>query len=140
MAREDYKNWLKEADWDLTTAEILKERERYNSSAFFAQQAVEKILKAALMFKNEAPWGHSTKELLIRLNEITELDLSNLIHNALELDHHYIISRYPNVHPNSAPHELYDEIMAKNAINDAKLIFEKVKSIFKKNIKEENKK
>lgn len=140
MAREDYKNWLKEADWDFTTAEILKERERYNSSAFFAQQAVEKILKAALMFKNEAPWGHSTKELLVRLNEITELDLSNLIHNALELDHHYIPSRYPNVHPNSAPHELYDEIMAENAINDAKLIFEKVKSIFKKNIKEENKK
>jgi len=140
MAREDYKNWLKEADWDLTTAEILKERERYNSAAFFAQQAVEKILKAALMFKNEAPWGHSTKELLIRLNEITELDLSNLIHNALELDHHYIPSRYPNVHPNSAPHELYDEIMAKNAINDAKLIFEKVKSIFKKNIKEDKKK
>lgn len=112
MAPEDYKNWLNEAEWDLETAEILKEKERYNSSAFYAQQAVEKLLKAALMFKNEAPWGYSTRELLIRLNQITEIDLSNLIHNAIELDHHYIPSRYPNAHPNSAPHEVYDKIIA----------------------------
>ena len=131
MAPEDYKNWLNEAEWDLETAEILKEKERYNSSAFYAQQAVEKLLKAVLMFKNEAPWGHSARELLIRLNQITEIDLSNLIHNAIELDHHYIPSRYPNAHPNSAPHEVYDKIIAENAINNAKLIFQKVKNILK---------
>jgi HEPN domain-containing protein len=131
MAPEDYINWLNEAEWDLETSEILKEKERYNSSAFYAQQAVEKLLKAALMFKNEAPWGHSTRELLIRLNEITEIDLSNFIHNTLELDHHYILSRYPNAHPNSAPHEVYDNIIAENAINNAKLIFQKVKNILK---------
>ncbi len=131
MAPEDYKNWLNEAEWDLETAEILKEKERHNSSAFYAHQAVEKLLKAALIFKNEAPWGHSTRELLIRLNEITEINLSNFIHNALELDHHYIPSRYPNAHPNSAPHEVYDNIMAENAINNAKLIFQKVKNILK---------
>jgi len=135
MAPEDYKNWLNEAVWDLETAEILKEKERYNSSAFYAQQAVEKLLKAALMFKNEAPWGHSARELLIRLNQITEIDLSNLIHNAIELDHHYIPSRYPNAHPNSAPHEVYDNIIAENAISNAKLIFQKVKNILKIKIK-----
>jgi HEPN domain-containing protein len=130
MVREDYKNWLKEADWDLETAEILKEKERYNTSAFYAQQAVEKLLKSALMFKNESPWGHSTRELLIRLDEIVDLDLSELKHFTLELDHHYIPSRYPNAHPNSAPHEVYDEIMADNALNNAKKIFQVIRTIF----------
>ncbi len=131
MAPEDYMNWLNEAELDLETVEILKEKERYNSSAFYAQQAVEKLLKAALIFKNEAPWGHSTRELPIRLNEITEIDLLIFIHNTLELDYHYILSRYPKAHPNSAPHEVYDNITAENAINNAKLIFQKVKNILK---------
>jgi len=69
MAPEDYKNWLNEAEWDLETAEILKDKKRYNSSAFYAQQAVEKLLKSALIFKNEEPWGHSTRELLIKSND-----------------------------------------------------------------------
>ena len=133
MTREDYKNWLNEADWDLETAEILRERGRYNSSTFFAHQAVEKLIKAALMYKNESPWGHSTRELLLRFEEITEESFSELIHNAIELDHHYIPSRYPNAHPNSAPHEVYDDQMAENAINNANLFFNRIKIIFNNN-------
>jgi HEPN domain-containing protein len=80
MAKDDYKNWLKEAEWDLETSEILKENGRYNSASFYSQQSVEKLLKATLLFKNEAPWRHSTRELLIRLNQITKTDLSKLLH------------------------------------------------------------
>ncbi len=133
MARDAYINWIKEADWDLETAKILKDKDRYNTSAFYAQQAVEKLIKAALMYKNESPWGHSTRELLIRLDGITDQDYSDIIHNALELDHHYILARYPNAHPNSAPHEVYDEIIAKNAIKNAELIFNRIKAIFEIN-------
>jgi len=127
MVSNDYKNWLKEAEWDLETSEILKDNGRYNSSAFYAQQAVEKLLKSALLFKNESPWGHSNRELLLRLNKIVKDDLSRLLHNALELDLHYIPSRYPNAHPNSAPHEVYDEKIAENAIKNAKMIFKEIK-------------
>lgn len=127
MVSNDYKNWLKEAEWDLKTSEILKNEKRYNSSAFFAQQAVEKLLKSALLFKNESPWGHSNRELLLRLNKLVKVDLSILLHNALELDLHYIPSRYPNAHPNSAPHEVYDEKIAEKAIKNAKMIFKEIK-------------
>ncbi len=130
MAREDHKNWLNEAEWDLETSIILREQKRYNSSAFYAQQACEKLIKAALIYKNEAPWGHSNRELLLRLDEIVELDLSNLIHSAIELDHHYIPSRYPNAHPNSAPHEAYDDEITEKAIMNANLIFDRIRPIF----------
>jgi HEPN domain-containing protein len=138
MVSEDYKNWLNEAKWDLETSEILKNHKRYNSCAFFAQQAVEKLLKSALLFNNESPWGHSTRVLVIRLDEICNLDLSSLTHYASELDLHYIPSRYPNAHPNSAPHEVYDEIIAQKAIENANTIFENIIPIFdKKNNKED---
>ncbi|HDZ19350.1 hypothetical protein LCGC14_0851200 [marine sediment metagenome] len=138
MVSEDYKNWLNEAKWDLETSEILKNQKRYNSCAFFAQQAVEKLLKSALLFYNESPWGHSTRVLVIRLDEICNLDLSFLTNYASELDLHYIPSRYPNAHPNSAPHEVYDEIIAQKAIKNANTIFENILPIFdKKNNKED---
>lgn len=138
MVSEDYKNWLNEAKWDLETSEILKNQKRYNSCAFFAQQAVEKLLKSALLFYNESPWGHSTRVLVIRLDDICNLDLSSLTHYASELDLHYIPSRYPNAHPNSAPHEVYDEIIAQKAIENANTIFENIFPIFeKKNNKED---
>ncbi len=138
MVSEDYKNWLNEAKWDLETSEILKNQKRYNSCAFFAQQAVEKLLKSALLFYNESPWGHSTRVLVIRLDEICSLDLSLLTHYASELDLHYIPSRYPNAHPNSAPHEVYDEIIAQKAIENANTIFENIFPIFKKNNNKED--
>jgi HEPN domain-containing protein len=127
MVSNDYKNWLKEAEWDLETSEILKGKGRYNSSAFYAQQAVEKLLKSALLFKNESPWGHSNRELMLRLNKLVKVNLSRLLHNALELDLHYIPSRCPNAHPNSAPHEVYDKKIAENAIKNAKTIFKEIK-------------
>ena len=138
MVSEDYKNWLNEAKWDLETSEILKNQKRYNSCAFFAQQAAEKLLKSALLFHNESPWVHSTRALVIRLDEICNLDLSLFTHYASELDLHYIPSRYPNAHPNSAPHEVYDEIIAQKAIENANTIFENIFPIFeKKNNKED---
>lgn len=132
MARKRYKNGLEEAKWDLETAKILKEQKRYNSSAFYAQQSVEKLVKAVLMFKNESPWGHSTRELLTRLSELMDEDFSNLIHLSSELDLYYIPARYPNAHPNSAPHEVYDQKMAENAIENAQIIFNNLQLIFKK--------
>lgn len=61
------------------------------------------------------------------MNKLVKVNLSRLLHNALELDLHYIPSRYPNAHPNSAPHEVYDEKMAENAIKNAKMIFKEIK-------------
>ncbi|TFG05752.1 MAG: HEPN domain-containing protein [Promethearchaeota archaeon] len=127
MGRKDYENWLKEAKWDLETAKVLIKEKRYNTAAFYAQQAVEKLLKAALMYQNESAWGHSIRELLLRWGQITETEIEDLLNPARELDLHYIPARYPNAHPNSTPHEAYDEKIARNAINNANLFFDQIK-------------
>ncbi|MHA1266525.1 MAG: HEPN domain-containing protein [Candidatus Helarchaeota archaeon] len=133
MGRKDYENWVKEADWDLETAKILNKQKRYNAAAFYAQQAAEKLLKAALMIRNESAWGHSIRELLNQWGKISETDITDLLHSARELDRHYIPARYPNAHPNSAPHEAYDEKISKTAIEHAEKIFDELKNEFKEN-------
>ena len=130
MGRNDFENWLKEEEWDLETAKILNKESRYNAAAFYAQQAVEKLLKAALMHKNESAWGHSVRELLLRWGKVSEVDVKELLSPARELDRHYIPARYPNAHPNSAPHEAYDEKIAKNALENAILFFDQIKFEF----------
>ncbi len=79
MGRTDYENWLKEAEWDLETAKILNKQKHYNAAAFYAQQAAEKLLKTALLYKNESAWGHSVRELVIRWGKCSEIDISELL-------------------------------------------------------------
>ncbi|MEM0094119.1 MAG: HEPN domain-containing protein [Thermofilum sp.] len=113
--------WLSEALWDLETAEILHREKRFNASAFYSHQAAEKACKALLYHVNEAPWGHSVRELLARY--FSRLGVSppeELMVHARELDRHYIPSRYPNAHPSGTPHEAYDEEVSKRALSAAR--------------------
>ncbi len=40
--------WMEEALWDLETAEDLERAGRFNTAAFYSQQAAEKAVRAAL--------------------------------------------------------------------------------------------
>jgi HEPN domain-containing protein len=92
--------WLDEALWDLETARILHRERRYNAAAFYSHQAAEKACKALLYHINEAPWGHSVRELLTRyFTRVNVKPEEDLLRYARELDRHYIPSRYPNAHP-----------------------------------------
>ncbi|ADC65201.1 HEPN domain protein [Ferroglobus placidus DSM 10642] len=117
--RKEAERWLEEALWDLETAKILHEKKRYNASAFYAHQAAEKAVKALLFHINEAPWGHSIRELLERFFEKKGEKIEELMVHARELDRHYIPSRYPDAHPSGTPHEAYDEETSKRAIRSA---------------------
>ncbi len=118
--RREYYRWLQEAKWDLDTARILHREKRYNAAAFYAQQAAEKAMKALLYKINEAAWGHSVRELLIRFSSISNINLNEeLLTCARELDRHYIPARYPNAHPSGTPHEAYDEETSNRALQCA---------------------
>ena len=60
--------------------------------------------------------------LLERYSQISGEDVSSLLPKARELDRHYITSRYPNAHPQGAPHEAYDEETSAKAIENAESI------------------
>ena len=112
--------WFSEALWDLDTAKILHREKRYNAAVFYSHQAAEKAVKALLYNVNEAPWGHSIRELLQRyfMRVGSQVD-ERLLTLARELDRHYITSRYPNALPSGTPHEVYDEEVSNRVIRAA---------------------
>ena len=119
MIREEALRWFEEGENDISTANILLEHKKYNPSAFYSQQAAEKILKGLLLAYNEATWGHSVLSLLRRLDEIIDVDISEAEQCAKELDRHYIPSRYPDAYPSGRPEDYYTEKIAKEALTCA---------------------
>ncbi|MCX8169490.1 MAG: HEPN domain-containing protein [Candidatus Methanomethyliaceae archaeon] len=102
---------------------MLHREKRFNAAVFYFHQAAEKACKALLYYMNEAPLGHSIRELLLRyFNRIGENPNQELMSYARELDRHYIPSRYPNAHPSGTPHEAYDEEVSKRALNAAERV------------------
>jgi HEPN domain-containing protein len=116
MIREEAMRWFEEGENDISTSKILLENKKYNPSAFYSQQAAEKILKGLLLAYNEGTWGHSVLSLLRRLEEIMDVDISEAEQCAKELDRHYIPSRYPDAYPSGRPEDYYTEKIAKEAL------------------------
>ena len=129
MIREEALRWFEEGENDISTANILLEHKKYNPSAFYSQQAAEKILKGLLLAYNEATWGHSVLSLLRRLDEIIDVDISEIEQCAKELDRHYIPSRYPDAYPSGRPEDYYTEKIAKEALTCALKIKEFAKNL-----------
>jgi len=119
MIREEALRWFEEGENDISTSKILLENKKYNPSAFYSQQAAEKILKGLLLAYNEGTWGHSVLSLLRRLDEIIDVDIIEIEQCAKELDRHYIPSRYPDAYPSGRPEDYYTEKIAKEALTCA---------------------
>lgn len=89
--RKEAELWMKDSDYDLATAEVLLENERYNYAVFLARQSVEKLLKAAhlLIAKKEIPREHNLVELgKLCFSEIPLKVLEDLVY----LNPHYTIT------------------------------------------------
>lgn len=91
--RKEIENWWKQGKDDLEKAKILYENKKYDGTAFFCQQSVEKGLKAlSLKEKNKIKKIHD----LVELGRDISLPQS-LLDYCKELTSSYIYSRYPDV-------------------------------------------
>ena len=62
--RAEGDRWLRQADSDLSDAQLARENQRYNLGCFLAQQSGEKALKGFLYSRGaEDVWGHSLADL-----------------------------------------------------------------------------
>ncbi|MEM4279086.1 MAG: HEPN domain-containing protein [Archaeoglobaceae archaeon] len=124
--RRETELWLRTAEEDLVDSKSFLASKRYFRSAFFAQQAVEKVLKALFieMAREDPPKIHSVTELYGILKEKTGFKLSDELEEQLfVLNKYYTVSRYPDA-ANGLPSESVDRIEAERALKISEEIFD----------------
>ena len=108
LSMERSRDWMEQAEGDLTHSQSDIERGFYEWSCFSSQQAAEKAVKAVFQKMGAEAWGHSVSDLLQELSKRYEVP-KELVDGALELDKAYIPTRYPNAHPSGSPRARYIE-------------------------------
>jgi len=113
--------WWAYAERDLDTAQALLEAERWEAVSFFAQQAVEKALKALLVQRGEKspPRIHDLVILGRRVGAPSTLepDLN-------ELTRAYVLTRYPDAVVDLEAPGAIDQPMAKHHFRVAEGVLE----------------
>lgn len=117
------RDWLDQAELDLTHSINSVKLQDYNWACFSAQQASEKAIKALYLHLHMEGWGHVIYKLLEALEE--EIGIPKEIINAgKKLDQYYIPTRYPNGFDYGKPADFYTQDDAREAIAYAKKIIE----------------
>lgn len=120
------KDWLKQAERNLKSAEVNYNSGLYEEVCYESQQTGEKAVKGLLNFYHKEVKGHS---ITLLLKETISSVPEDILICAQELDKHYIPSRYPDVYDEGAPADYYNKQNAENCMNCAKKILEWVKNI-----------
>ncbi|MBU4484871.1 HEPN domain-containing protein [bacterium] len=122
------KRWIDLADYDLASAKVMLDSDRYLYVTFMCQQAVEKYIKAHLTEANEEmpPYTHN----LTVLFELSKINFTEQEFNlASTLTRYYINTRYPGIKEKLS--KVLNEQVATGLYNDTKEIIECIKSKLK---------
>ena len=101
--------WFRPAFYDLKAARWNIDGGFYSTACFLAQQSGEKVLQSLLYYlgaRRKALLTHSIFEMATEAGKHVT-GLQNLLHEARQLDIHYIPSRYPNGLPDLTPGQVY---------------------------------
>ncbi len=115
------KDWFRQAEKDLRHAKNAIGSADFEWACFAAQQAAEKAVRALYQSLHVDAIGHSVSRMLQDL-PVSLKATEGLVEKAIELDKHYIPSRYPNSHPEGAPLDYYTEPEARRAVEGAELV------------------
>ena len=124
---EEYRRWMRQAEYTLASAIGDLGRGDYAWASFKAHQAAEYAAKALLRGLGRPAYGHSVSRLLAQLNAP-----SLLVDEAKRLDRHYLASRYPNQWAEGAPPDYYTRRDAEEAIEASRRVIEWVKNSFER--------
>ena len=100
-------DWLRQALRNLRSARVNMEAGLYEEACFESHQAAEKALKALLQGIGVERRGHALLYLYREAEARGVRAPGDLVSCLLELDKHYIPSRYPNAFPEGAPADYY---------------------------------
>ena len=120
--------WVRAAIEDLVDAEDAIRRGRWFRAAFYAQQAVEKALKALFFIvrREEPPHIYTVTELYALLKEAGFSLPSDLEEQLYILNKYYTVTRYPDA-ANGLPSEAVDRVEAERAYKVAREVIARVR-------------
>jgi len=125
--REEILNWWAQALKDLESASKNLKIEEYYVSAFLAQQATEKALKALYIHElNESPGPTHSLLFLGKKVHVPKKFYTGL----RKISPDFVITRYPDA-ANGIPYELYDEEISKERLEIAGKVIEWVRGELK---------
>ena len=126
--RKEVELWFKQGLKDLEVAEKLFEDREFYAMSFFCHQAIEKVLKAAIIeLKKISPEKeHNLRKLFVTL----DIPNKEILESVIAINPQYIISRYPDA-ASGLPYEQYTEEQAKEILHKAKEVIEWVKEKLK---------
>lgn len=116
---EEYKLWIKQAESDLDSAEILFKNKKFEGASFYAQQTSEKALKGVVI---------KVKKKLMKIHDLVVLGMQagvkeELINKCQILTQVYSASRY-GIIESKIPSEIFSEEKTKSHIKIAKEVLE----------------
>ncbi len=119
-----FEQWIEYAEEDLWLSEAALDGRKYRGALYHAHQTVEKVLKAALIFKGIVPpKTHDLSRLAKRVERIFDIHFDK---EAIAfLDSVYISSKYPSDF-GLMPHGEPTKEDAERAVAYAKEIFDKI--------------
>ncbi|MEM1952874.1 MAG: HEPN domain-containing protein [Candidatus Caldarchaeum sp.] len=115
-------DWIKQSKAALAQAEDSLKQGHFWASCFFSHQAAEFSVKALLAYLGVEARGHSVSELLRKCSDMNVDFSKDLYRAALNLDRHYLQSRYVNTFYSGAPVDYYTEQDAARALQEASMI------------------
>jgi len=122
--KEKYQKWLEIAEYDLETAKIMLDSNRYIYVVFMCQQALEKLAKGIYVysFDKEAKYTHNINLILEDVEDILKSkEYTGYETFFSELTSYYIVGRYDAYKQN-----ISDELKKENTAE----IFSRTKEAF----------
>ncbi|MEM2398245.1 MAG: HEPN domain-containing protein [Ignisphaera sp.] len=123
-----FRDWLRQSERNMVSAVANYREGIYEEVCFESHQAAEKAIKALLNYLNKERRGYS---LLFLVSEASIEVPEEVRRCILDLDKHYIPSRYPDIFDEGAPLDYYTKEDAEKCLSCANKVIEWVKSIVK---------
>jgi|GEM_PF-604597 len=133
LGKKRYRVWIAQAEFDMQASRISFEKEFYEWSAYQAQQAVEKSLKAVIVYAGVIPPKVHKLSILMGLCNKLNPSFRNTHFNFSYIDAFTFISRYPFLLPgkDATPHDQIKREDAKIVLDEAKIFIDNIKFILK---------
>ncbi|MGI0141383.1 MAG: HEPN domain-containing protein [Candidatus Micrarchaeales archaeon] len=120
--QEEFQDWIKESEENLSTAKLLYENEKYKDAAYYSHQVTEKALKAVQILKlKRFDMVHDLVQLAKSVKAPKEI-----LKCSEDLTKYYISGKYP-VENRTIP----DEEEAQKALDQAEKVLEWAKLTLK---------